>query len=663
MKGTTAVQIEDSRHAATLEIPLGISIVEAISSAKDFSIQAACGGNGTCGKCRVRILSLAEEEAGSGPSTREKTGNSGVSEPDELEQAFLSQEEIERGIRLGCRTTILGPCRVQLESAAIEDLPEFERRHGAALVGSVDPPLRMSRLSLETPTLEDQRSDERRLFETLSQQPVYGGTRGSIEFLIPLTLLRKLPALLREGDYEISVLHSENEIFRLEAAASPSAEQLGLAVDIGTTSIAAYLVDLSGGEILSSLSRRSRQADFGADVISRISAYPRHGERLRLSIVEQIEAMALELLARDFPAEEAIAGRLVSMAAVGNTVMLHLLAGLDPQAIGEAPFIPVTTGGRILSGADLGFSRVEVPLVLPPGVSAYIGSDISAGIIATGMDTKDETALLVDIGTNGEIVLKHQGRYYACSAAAGPAFEGAGIACGMGYDRGAVEAVAIGEGELRFSIVGGESCRGICGSGILDAAASLLEAGLADYTGRILEEDEMAAAVGKAAVSSPTGSEPVGKRAWLSEVDGEPALLFRSDEEGRIYFSQRDMRQVQNAKAAVAAGIHTLLQEAGISPETIEKVYLAGGFGSFLRAESALAIGLIPREAEGRIEQMGNTAGKGAVMALLSRRSLYEISRISEEISYIELSSHGGFMERYVEEMFFPERDGSPEVH
>jgi uncharacterized 2Fe-2S/4Fe-4S cluster protein (DUF4445 family) len=613
MSGTTEVSLRDAQQERSIHVLTGSTVVEAVSSTPEFSITAACGGNGTCGKCRVVI----EGE--------------GVSPPDEIEKSFLSGDELERGIRLGCRAHITGPCTVYLDTAEIENLPELQTSPVRPLVSTPDPPVRVQPLTLAPPTLEDQRTDEERLWAALTEG------RGASEPGLAPELLRELPSALRKHDFRISVLRSDLRLYRILPGAKSS--RLGIAVDIGTTSLAVYLLDTGTGEILGSLSRRNRQSSFGGDVISRISAFPEHGERMRRSLIDQIEEMSGEL-----------SGELdgvTAVCAVGNTVMLHLLTGLDPTGIGEAPFIPVSTAYRELSAEEAAFSSLSCPLMVLPSVSGYIGSDITAGVVASGMQEEDQTALLIDIGTNGEIVLKRGGEYFACSAAAGPAFEGAGIACGMGYDHGAVEAVGYGEEGMHYSVVGGAATKGLCGSGILDSAAALLEAGWAEPTGRMLSEAEI-----------HDEEVEMGGAARIVEEEGEPRLLFSSNGPDTVYFSQRDMRQVQNAKAAVAAGIRTLLLETGVEPEEVEKVYLAGGFGSFLRPQSAVRIGMIPAEMEARIEQMGNTAGKGAVLALLSRERLRRIDEVSRQIRYIELSADKRFMELYVDEMFFPEHRG-----
>lgn len=632
MSGTAEVTLRDTRRTRTLHVLIGSTVVEVVTSTPDFSINAACGGNGTCGKCRVVLEGR------------------GVSPPDEIEKGFLSRAELERGVRLGCRAHVTDSCTIYLDTAEIEDLPEFETSRTRPLIYAPDPPVRVEQVRLSPPSLEDQRSDEERLLAALAED------RGNPEPQIAQSLLRNLPSVLRRGNFRISVLCSDRRIYRILPAAR--APHLGIAVDIGTTSLAVYLLDLESGEILGSLSRRNRQSSFGGDVISRISAFRENGERMRRSLVEQIEEMAGELLGElnGLPtgemAGEPISGtgafdRVAAVCAVGNTVMLHLLTGLDPTYIGEAPFIPVSTAYRELSAEEAEFSSLRCPLLALPSVSGYIGSDITAGVVASGMHEVEQTALLIDIGTNGEIVLKRKGEYFACSAAAGPAFEGAGIACGMGYDHGAVEAVGYGEEGIHYAAVGGGEPRGLCGSGILDSAAALLDAGWAESTGRMLSEAEV----------REEGLES-GGAALITEKAGEPRLLFSSNGRGEVYFSQTDMRQVQNAKAAVAAGIRTLLMETGVEPEEVEKVYLAGGFGSFLRPKSAVRIGMIPSEMEQRIEQMGNTAGKGAVMALLSRERLRRIDDISRNVHYIELSADKRFMELYVDEMFFPETRG-----
>ena len=411
---------------------------------------------------------------------------------------------------------------------------------------------------------------------------------------------------------------------------------LGLAVDIGTTTVAVLLYDMAGGRLLAGMGERNAQRLYGADVVSRITACASGGlVPMRDGIREQITAMARELCRR--------AGRdpseLCRTVIAGNTVMEHLFDGLDPTGIGTAPFTPESLfgderdGGLCLPG--LGADR---PALLCPCVSGYVGGDITAGLLACGADRAEELWLYADIGTNGEMALVGPEGIVTCATAAGPAFEGAEIACGMDGSPGAVDRVWVENGEIRAHVIGGGPALGLCGSGLIDAVAALLEAGVIDETGRMAEAEELP---------------PVhGERIFLLE-DGTRAFRLRDG----VYLAARDVRQVQLAKAAIRAGAETLLSRAGKTPGDIRRLLIAGGFGSFMDKNSALRIGLLPPVDPARIEHVGNAAGAGAALAL-TPAGRDRLAALTARCGYLELSSARDFMDRYIDCMLFDEEDG-----
>jgi uncharacterized 2Fe-2S/4Fe-4S cluster protein (DUF4445 family) len=332
-------------------------------------------------------------------------------------------------------------------------------------------------------------------------------------------------------------------------------------------------------------------------------------------------------------------GDLHTMAVAGNTTMMHLFAGVPPAAIAASPFPAAFSALRSAGARELGLDlSPSCRVFLLPGVSGYVGADIVSGIAALGMAERDETALLLDIGTNGEIALGGSAGLLCCATAAGPAFEGAGISMGMGGVEGAIDSVWLDGEKLGFTTIGGAPARGLCGSGVLDALAAFLEAGLIDDTGRVIEAEEAAAL-------------PAGLSALRSESETGVRLAVGSG----VYLSQADVRQLQLAKAAIAAGIDVLLSRAGKTVAQVDRVFLAGGFGSYLDLRSAIRIGLLPRELEDRVLVAGNTSGAGAVGACLSRARLEACETVRSRCTYVELSSQPDFNEAYVERMFFPE--------
>ncbi|MDR1581393.1 MAG: ASKHA domain-containing protein [Synergistaceae bacterium] len=404
----------------------------------------------------------------------------------------------------------------------------------------------------------------------------------------------------------------------------------GIAIDIGTTTISALLYSFGNGEAVSSAHEMNRQAVYGADVLSRIDCANREGVgELSRCLVSQLNVM-LSMLISDAGID---AGRVNRIVAAGNTTMLHFLTGLDPKGIGVAPFVPMSLFGDERAAGELfpGFGGAE--LYLPPSVSAYVGADITCGILAAGIAEKHGASLLIDVGTNGEMALCSGSRITCCSTAAGPAFEGATISMGMPAVSGAVCGVSNDGGVISCRTIDGARPSGICGSGMISAVRLMLETGVLDGSGRILER-------------------PHDFERFVVRHDGE--LSFVLGESG-VSLTQRDIRNIQLAKASIAAGALVLLKNVGITPDAVEMLYLSGGFGSTIDPTEASGIGLIPLELAGRTVASGNTSLSGAAKMLFScaaRRRAAEIASAATEIS---LSSSAEFMEEYVEQMPFYE--------
>jgi uncharacterized 2Fe-2S/4Fe-4S cluster protein (DUF4445 family) len=386
-----------------------------------------------------------------------------------------------------------------------------------------------------------------------------------------------------------------------------------LAIDLGTTTLVVALVDKNSGKTIKKISRLNPQGVFGADVISRISAHKNgYGKELQSLVIGAINDMISELGCGDE----------LDAVVVANTTMLHLFVGEDPSGIGEAPFIPAFIGERDYNGCELGLNAKKVKLL--PSASAYIGSDVIAGAVATGL-TNDKTQLLVDLGTNGELILATNGQFYAVSTAAGPCFEGAKIECGVGGIDGAINSVSFYSGEISFTTVGGYAPCGICGAGLIDAVAVMLETGIIDETGAFTDDYITA---------------------LESKVKGDKFYICES-----VYISQKDIREVQTAKAAIAAGIETLMLEVGVS--SVDNLYLAGGLGLYLNANSAAKIGLIPPKMLAETKAVGNSALDGAIASAMSDNALTSVREIATKVKVIELSSSIRFNELYVDKMFF----------
>lgn len=415
------------------------------------------------------------------------------------------------------------------------------------------------------------------------------------------------------GDARVRVSESKAEILKTGVSAGEETDGeagLGVSVDVGTTTLAAYLVERSTGRVLASDARLNPQRPHGADVISRLSFAIESEENaalLQREILAAIDEMTRSMLERAGRAGEEIRCR----ALVGNTVMMHLLGGYPARPLAFAPFTPAYTA---LHEKELGGVRT----ILGGCISGYVGADTLAVALACGLDERDENAMLIDIGTNGEIMLKKDGRCFACSCAAGPAFEGAHIACGTGAVAGAIDHARVENGEIVYTTIGGGEATGICGSGLIDLTAALLERG--DIT-------------------------PMGRMA------GDVRLSER------VYLARSDIREVQLAKAAIASGIRILAEQAGAALADIEKVYLAGGFGNFIGLDSACRIGLLPAALRAKIVPVGNAAGSGSVRLLVSEQARRRAEALRQATRCVELAATPDFNDVYTDELLFEDED------
>jgi uncharacterized 2Fe-2S/4Fe-4S cluster protein (DUF4445 family) len=602
-----------------VEVEPGSVLAESLSAAGLGTVEAPCGGRGICGKCRVRLAEGSLASAG----------------PDEA--ALLSRAERDAGIRLACLARVESDASIELPEPGEASITTEGPRARFAL----DPPVRAVDIRLEAPELGSASDDETRLISAVALsleaeaavQAEAGTPRASYSApsSVSLGALPELARLGREGGPARAVV-ADGRVVALRAAGRRG---LGLAVDLGTTTVVCRLVDLGDGSSLGVRAALNAQRAFGADVISRIAA----ASEGSLSRLQGLASSQIAVMARDLAiGAGAESEDIVSIAVAGNTTMLHLLAGVDPGAIARAPFAPAFLGPRIEDAAALGLApRPGLPVLFLPGISAYVGADIVAGMAAIGLGDESARALFLDLGTNGEIACGGRGGIRCCAAAAGPAFEGAGIEMGMGGVPGAVDSAWLEGGRLRIGAIGGAAPAGICGSGLVDALAALLDAGLVDETGRIVDAEEARGL-------------PPALGELRSEDDRGPLVFLGEDR--RVYLNQADIRAAQLAKAAIAAGIDVI--SAGGDPP--ERVYLAGGFGSLVDPRSAARIGLIPPGLADRAVAVGNASLAGATAAVLSRAALDACGRVRASSSYVELSGMPTFNEAYIERMTFPER-------
>ncbi len=593
--------------------PEGTTVFNAANWA-GLAIDSTCGGRGTCGKCKVKMLA-------------------GANSITEADRKFLSDAELTEGWRLSCRAPIHTDCTA--------DVPRLMTAPQAALLGygrhvAIDPNVAKVYLELQEPSLEDQRSDLQRVVAAIDKE-------GYAAHAIP-AVWRELPKTLRNNDWKVTAVVVGDELIAIETGDTRD-RMYGLAVDIGTTTVVGAIVDLNTGAVAAVKSSLNSQAPFGADVISRVSHTMLNQDglaTLQSRIVDTINALLGELIVMSGVRRENI----YECVAVGNATMLHLFLGIDPEAISVAPFIPAISESVTLPIADIGIKlHPHARLSTFPHLGAYVGADIVAGVLATGLArNKDEKQrLFIDVGTNGEIVLGSVNRTCATAAPAGPAFEGAQIKCGMRASDGAIEGVRI-DGDVHLQLIGSApKPLGICGSGLVDAVAELIKAGLVDASGKLLRADE-ARALGI--------SEKLIAR--LVDEGGVRAFLLSTPED-RIILTQPDIRALQFAKGAIAAGVQVLMQYMGIAASDLHEILLAGSFGSYINPASARTIGLVPWIPVERIVAVGNSAGEGAKIALVSFREREAAKRIPEFIEYVELSGRAEFNDVFTSALSFPE--------
>ena len=411
----------------------------------------------------------------------------------------------------------------------------------------------------------------------------------------------------------------------------------GVACDIGTTTVVCHLIDLKSGKKLATVGEGNAQRPYGGDVISRIKA-SMEGRRpaLTAAITSQLARM-IEALCASAKIETA---QVTRMAFAANTTMCHLLTGLSPDGMGAAPFTPLSRFGDEHDARALGLP-FDGTVYIAPAVSGYVGGDITADLLAAELDRADKPVLLIDVGTNGEMALGCGDHFICCSTAAGPAFEGAQISCGMTAASGAISAVEWVDGALRCSVIGGEDGVGLCGSGLIDAMAVMLTLGAVDETGRMLDIDEDEDEISDEA------------RPYLFLVDDEPAFRLTD----KVWVTQGDVRKLQLGKGAIAAGVRILIDSYGVGYDGIGELLLAGGFGSYIRPESAARIGLIPAPLLPVTRAVGNTAAQGARMALVSGQARERLAALQKNMDYKELSGLPEFNTAYMEAMMFPEED------
>lgn len=614
-------------------------------------VEASCGGAGVCGKCVVTVETARLDEYDMMSSMAH------VSPLTDEERMCLGDDDIERGARLACQARIYGDVAVTVPDAATSDAHVIVDS-GEACDVVPDPVLRRYELQLAPATLDDARDDMTRLIDGLRG----AGIDGDIE--IDTMVLRELPSRIRRAGYHVFVTVRRGldedagvEVIRVEPFSDKGNLRggVGIAVDVGTTTIAAYLVELESGRLLGTSSRMNSEIAIGGDALARISYAigNEHGrERLQKLVIGDINDLVRELVA----SVKMDVTDVDEMVLVYNTAMEHLTLGLDPSFVGKSPFVPAVSASLDVKARDLGIVINPAAYVHSlPIEGGFVGADNVAVLIAEEPYKSDKTRLIIDIGTNGEINLGSSRRILSTSCATGQALEGAAIKHGMRAASGAIERVKIDAEtyEPSYKVIGNDTWhrageriegkgvkpRGICGSGIIDVMASMYDAGIIAKSGRI-----------KSALASVTTRVREKSGMW------EYVVAWASETEtGRdIVVTQADVRAVQLAKAALYVGARYLMERCGVSE--VDEVILAGAFGSYIDKKSAMTIGMFPACDIERVRAVGNAAGEGARMALISLAKRREAARVAREVEFVETAVEPDFQERFVDALAFGER-------
>ncbi len=575
-----------------------------------IDLASACGGEGNCGQCRVMVLA-------------------GETSPPNLDEEFiLSELEIQQGERLACCTYAHSDLTIQVPR---ESLITGQRLQIASDLREIepDPLVRAYPVTLTPPTLEDIRPDLTRLMDGLAE--AYG-VRG---LFAGTAVLRTMSPIFREHNWQVTAFVREQEIVGLVAGEK---RPLGLAVDLGTTKIAAYLVDLETGNDLASAGAPNPQIGYGEDVISRlnhVSRNPEGGRVLATKVRETLNELLTELIYQaDVTAEQ-----VVDACIVGNTAMTHLLLQLPVRQLATAPYVAAIGTSLVVPASELGLTMSPGATVyIPPCIGGFVGADHVAMILACDLDQETKTSLGVDIGTNTEIAIRKPGMSFLTSAscASGPAFEGAHISDGMRAASGAIEKVRITESDVELTTIDDAPAVGLCGSGIVDVAAELYRSGLINNRGRFDK------AHGR-----------VGNGRFGSEFCLVPAAQSGSNRD--VLITQKDVNEIQLAKGAIHAGLQILLEATNTPASEVEEVVVAGAFGSFLNIKNAIAMGLFPELPNAQYRQVGNAAVIGAKWMLISREARSRAEKIAQNTTYNELTTYPKFGRKFALGMLFPE--------
>lgn len=602
-------------QGAKLNVKRGTRLLDALSKA-GAPVRSECGGKGICGKCKIVIKD-----------------QSSFTEIDDW-KGDLSRLELKSGYRLACECKIMSDGSVYVPEESRLMTRKF-LVEGTERPVKVEPAIRKFFLHVPQPSLADVRSDTQRVLDSLKD--TYGIEAADIDD----QLLKELPKILRDASWKITATILDGKEVRALEKGNTSEEAYGAAVDIGTSKIIVYLSDLLTGQLLSTESAENPQMKHGEDVISRI-AYAMESEthlkemqRLIVNCLNTMITVACKKLRFN-------AKCIYELTVVGNTAMHHLFLGLQPKQLGVSPYVPVVSSSVDEKARNLSLKvNPGANVHVFPVVAGFVGGDAVADIVATGMHEADELSMVLDIGTNAEVILGDQHSLTACSCASGPAFEGAHIECGMKAVTGAIESLEIkpDDYQVTYKTIGNVRPSGLCGSGIIDATASLLKCRLMNREGEFNKS-----------IQSPR----------LTKINEKKAFILVSKSEGAvrdIFITQNDIKEVQLAKAAIYSGCSILMKKRQVASRDIKRLYIAGAFGNYINPRNAKIIGLLPDVSANCIKFVGNAAGAGARMALISKSLRQTAALISRKTGYVELASESDFQTEFASAMFFPHRD------
>jgi uncharacterized 2Fe-2S/4Fe-4S cluster protein (DUF4445 family) len=615
--------------AKVVEVEVGTLLADAAVEA-GVDLNLPCGGQGRCGRCRVKVEHGAISH------------RSGVR---------LTSAELEEGWALGCQTVIKGDAVVLIpeqEKVEIEFVAKTVGAERVALAaqftGKLDPGVGRVHVAIEPPSLDDQTSDWDRLLRELSLKHDIHHVTAS------LPMLRTLARDLRESEWDVTAVLDMGDP-AINSCAQPRLIDLlpgdqskrcyGIAIDIGTTTNVIYLVDLVTGRVLDRASAYNAQISAGEDVISRvIFSQKRDGlQRLQKMVLKTLNGLLEDLTSRN-----QIPARQISKAVVtGNTIMIQLFLALDPRAIREMPFIPTVSQPIPVTAEEIGLNiNPQATVDCLPVVGAYVGADITAGILASGMYDTDALTLFIDVGTNGEIVLGNRDWLITCACSAGPAFEGSGVRHGMRATAGAIEEIWIDHRtfEPTYLTIGQLPARGICGSGMIGLLAEMFITGIVDKGGKIRRD-------------LPT------PRVRVGDHGGEYVVVW-ANQSGigtDIVLNEVDIENLLRTKGAIFAGFSVLVQSVGLELADVEQVLIAGAFGQYINVEKAIQIGLLPDMPWDRFQYLGNTSVLGSFYSLMSRPMRREVIEIAKRMTYLELSADNTFYDQFMSALFLPHTD------